>query len=319
MNTDRHITAFSCVWFAVRAVGLSLLAIAASHAQSEGTVYFLAAGPRHSQSQPGPQAAEYESFVVPVGDPEKIAQIRSLIRRAEYPVVKVRIKASGDGMNRDFYAPAAPAWNWSVTELIDVQGEPASIFLPCCPGPGELPEDEYGSVSMIAADPAAWVTKHGDVLNQQWFPLTTEVNPSRPPMPPDPEMPVMANLSTRAIAAKGQDIFIGGTAVIGSRPKQLAIRCSGITLLQRQGLLTGMNPRVRVIAADGTQLSDMQATRDYEIKARFPALHQRGIEVLSIVTLYPGQYTFHVYDPSGTTGLVLFELYDLSFAPQPFP
>ena len=112
-----------------------------------------------------------------MSEPAHIAAIRSLLQRAEYPVVNVRIRAGGDGVNRDFYAPGAPRWNWSVVALISVHGEPRSIFNPCCPAPGELPEDQYGSVSMIAADAQAWIAKYGDQLNQQWFPLTTEVNP----------------------------------------------------------------------------------------------------------------------------------------------
>jgi hypothetical protein len=291
-------------------------------AQEASTVYFLAAGPRHSQSQPHPHAAEYESFVVPGSDPERIATIRALIERADYPVVNVRIRAGGDGINRNFYTPGAPPWNWSVAELVVVQGEPRSVFSPCCPGPGELPEDRYGSVSMIEANPQAWIAKYGDQLNQQWFPLTTEVNPFKDPVPRDPEAPVMANLSSRAITAKGQDIMIGGISISGSRPKQVAVRASGSTLLQRAGLGTRVSPRVRMFGSDGNQLRVFWNIRRYELAARFPGLGDGlgpNTDTLAILRLYPGQYTFHVFDPSGETGLVLFELYDLSLAPQPFP
>jgi hypothetical protein len=80
---------------------------------------------------------------------------------------------------------------------------------------------------------------------------------------------------------------------------------------------------VRVFAADGTQLAALKSERDYELLARFPALKDprliRHGDTLAIITLYPGQYTFHVYDENDRTGVVLFELYDLSLAPQPFP
>jgi len=133
---------------------LGLLSASSLEAEGTSTVYFLAAGPRLSEPQDNPNAAEYESFVVPVTDAAQIAQIRSLIQQAKYPVVNVRIKAGGDGVNRDFYAPGAPAWNWAVTQLISVQGEPYSVFLP---EHGPLPEESYGSVSMIAANPNAWI------------------------------------------------------------------------------------------------------------------------------------------------------------------
>lgn len=312
------------VFLAAATASVSLLSVIPAGAQSQGTVYFLAAGPRHSESQPTNEAAAYESFVVPVSDPEQIANIRSLIQRAEYPVVNVRIEAENDGINRDFYAPGAPAWNWAVTELLSVQRGVRSVFLPCCPEPGELPEDEYGSASMVAADPQAWIARNGNELNQQWFPLTTEVNPFKTPMPRDPEAPVMANLSTRAITAEGQDILIGGITINGSRPKQVAVRASGQSLLNPHGIGTAVgSPRVRIYAADGTQLVALKSERDYELIARFPGLvppeFTRYSDTLAIITLYPGQYTFHVFDEGKDTGLVLFELYDLNLAPQPFP
>jgi len=289
-----------------------------SPAEATSTVYFLAAGPRLSQPQDNPEASEYESFVVPVTDSAQIAEIRSLIRQAKYPVVNVRIKAGGDGVNRDFYAPGAPAWNWSVTQLISVQGEPYSVFLP---EHGPLPEESYGSVSMIAADPNAWIARHGDQLAEQWFPLTTEINPFKTPVPPDPEAPVMGNLSTRAITGKGQDTLIGGISITGGRPKQIAIRSSA-DILGPYGIGTAItSPRVRVFASDGTELTTLFNQRQYEIAARFPGLLYQGyrFDTLAIITLYPGQYSFHVYDRDGHTGVVLFELYDLSLAPQPFP
>lgn len=295
---------------------------ASAEAEIQSTVYFLAAGPRISQAQPTPDAAKYESFVVPVRDPDKIAQIRSLIQHAEYPVVNVRIQAANDGTNRDFYGVGAPVWNWSVVELLAVQGGPRNVFLD--PSQETLPEENYGSVSMIAADPHGWITRHGDQLAQQWFPLTTEINPFKTPLPLDPEAPVMANLSTRAITGKGQDIFIGGISISGSRPKQVAVRSSGNDLLGEHGVFTAVgNPRVRVYAADGTQLVSLKSERDYELIARFPELVPRRfirhVDTLAIITLYPGQYTFHVFDENDHTGVVLFELYDLSLAPQPFP
>lgn len=313
------------VLFAALTASLNPFA-APTEAQSQATAYFLAAGPRLTLSQYIPDAPEYESFVVPVSNPEQIAMIRSLIQRAQSPVVNLRIQAgNSDGLNRDFYAPGAPAWNWSVTGLISVQGPPRDFFPFCCPEPGELPEEQYGSVSMIAADPQDWIARHGTELNQQWFPLVTEVNPLRDPVPPDSEAPVMVNLSARAITARGQDILIGGITISGSQPKQVAVRCSGSTLLGPAGIGTRVKPRVRLFNSGGNELAVVWNIRRYELAARFTALTNppRGLsptsDTLAILTLYPGQYTFHVFDPDDEIGVVLFELYDLSFAPQPFP
>jgi hypothetical protein len=298
------------------AAAVSFLPVTSCKGQAQTTVYFLAAGPRISQPQDSPSAAEYESFIVPVNDPNQIASIRSLIQRAQYPVVNVRIKAGGDGINRDFYTPGAPAWNWSVVALLSVQGEP---FIP----PQSPPEERYGSASMIAADPNGWIARHGDQLAEQWFPLTTEVNPFKTPVPPDPESPVMANLSTRAFTGNAQEILVGGTSISGTRPKQVAVRASGNSLLGRYGIGTRVGPHVRVFKSDGTELAVVYNLRRYELASRFPDLAAKELspnfDTLAIITLYPGQYTFHVFDPFGNTGIVLFELYDLALAPQPFP
>lgn len=294
------------------------IAVAKSQSTSTSTVYFLAAGPKLSQPQDNPQASDYESCVVPVSDANAIATIRSLIAQAKYPVVNVQIQARADGVNRDFYTPGAPVWNWSVVQLLSIQGDPYDVFPVEHPTP---PEERYGSASMIAADPQAWIAKHGDQLALQWFPLTTEVDPSKLPVRSDAAAPVMANLSSRANTAKGQDVLIGGISVSGDRPKQIAIRCSGLYLLQPRGVGTTVVPRVKMFGSDGSQLAVLFNQRRYELAARFPALFYPGAnnDTLAIVTLYPGQYTFQVYDPDGTTGVVLFETYDLSLAPQPFP
>lgn len=136
----------------------------------------------------------------------------------------------------------------------------------------------------------------------------------------------MANLSARAITAHGQDILIGGVTISGSRPKQIAVRALGNNVLNRFGINTAIGtPRIRVFDSDGSELVALKSERDYELIARFPGLVLPGFlrrsDALAIITLYPGQYTFHVLDdsPFDRTGVVLFELYDLSFAPLPFP
>lgn len=317
---------YSFTFLAAIAAFLQLSTMAVSEAQTEGTVYFLAAGPRHAQTMATREAEEYESFVVPVNDPTQIAEIRSFIQRAEYVIVTVRIQANNNGVNRDFYAPGAPGWNWSVRDVLSVdQGSPGIGFPGGeIPPPGTLSEPRFGSASMIAADPQAWIARNGDEMQQQWFPIVTEVNPFKTPTPPDPELPVMANLSTRAITAGGQDTFIGGIIVSGSRPKQVAVRSSGRNILGPFGIVTAVtSPRVRVFTEDGTQVIALKSERDIELFSRFPSLASQGFirydDTLAIITLYPGAYTFHVFDENGRTGVVLFELYDLSLAPQPFP
>lgn len=76
----------------------------------------------------------------------------------------------------------------------------------------------------------------------------------------------------------------------------------------------------------GQLLGVLADQRQWELRSRWPALRYQGdsADTVAIVTLYPGSYTFHIYDTSFRTGgpvpkIGLFEIYDLSFAPKPFP
>jgi hypothetical protein len=133
----------------------------------------------------------------------------------------------------------------------------------------------------------------------------------------------MSNLSTRAFTGDGEDTLIGGTTITGNRPRQIAVRCSSDELLAPYGIGTAVGfPRVRMYASDGTELARVDHQRVEEVQARYSGLTDPGAttrDTLAIVTLYPGQYTFHVFDNTGHIGVVIFELYDLSFAPEPFP
>lgn len=105
MNSNRDRTGmkrFLSVPILIAAAALIPLPGYAAEARPESTVYFLAAGPRHSEAQPTPDASEYESFVVPVTDPGQIATIRSLIQRAENPVVRCELNLVTTGSTAIF-------------------------------------------------------------------------------------------------------------------------------------------------------------------------------------------------------------------------
>lgn len=94
-----------CVLIAMSATPSSLVA---------DTVYFLVG----EYPQPGDH---HDSYVLPLSDPNDIAHARALI--AQGPVVgatiaTARIALGADGINGNFLAPGAPAWNWRVTEFL---------------------------------------------------------------------------------------------------------------------------------------------------------------------------------------------------------
>lgn len=186
---------------------------------AQETIYFLAVAPKVERVTQSYEATDYASFVVPVSEPTSVTAIRDRIRRGELTVVTLQIAATASSVNKDYYADGLPAWNWSVIRLISVDGEPVSSTTPN--------ERSYGTPTLIAADPGGFIARNGDTINFQTSTITTEVDPSASPTPLDPSRVPLANLSTRGVAGEGQSTFIQGTVVLGTKPRQVAIRAIG--------------------------------------------------------------------------------------------
>jgi hypothetical protein len=123
-----------------------------------------------------------QSFLLPLDDPDDIAQARSLI--AQGPggsvgsIVTARIEAGGDGFNRDVRAPQQSLWSWRIVEFEGF----ADLAIELCDGwPGwveEYPQafiDNTGGricfwgytvVAELDAAPAFYITEG---LDGAWF------------------------------------------------------------------------------------------------------------------------------------------------------
>ncbi|HET6603755.1 MAG TPA: hypothetical protein VFG21_06000 [Xanthomonadaceae bacterium] len=126
----------------VRAGLAALLLGASAVATAQDTVWFVVA---EREPQRG------ETFLLPLSDPEDIAEARARVAEGDASgvgsIVGARIAAGGDGFNRDVQAEGAPPWSWRITAFEGF----ADIAIELCDGwPG-----------FVEADPAAFIANTG--------------------------------------------------------------------------------------------------------------------------------------------------------------
>src|SRR4029453_9686971 len=141
-----------------------------------------------------------------------------------------------------------------------------------------------------------------------------------PPYQFGPDAPVLRNLSTRGLVGTGDDVMIGGFVVQGSQPATLILRAIGFSL--SAGGITGAlaDPMMTVYDSNQSQIAtndDWFTSPDAETIASFHLDPPNSRESALYLTLQPGAYTAVVQSFTNaqsppTTGIGLFELYDLS-------
>jgi hypothetical protein len=141
-----------------------------------------------------------------------------------------------------------------------------------------------------------------------------------PPYQFGPDAPVLRNLSTRGFVGTGDDVMIGGFVVQGSQPATLILRAIGLSL--SAGGISGalVDPMITVYDSNQNQIAtndDWFISADAETIASFHLDPPNSRESALYLTLQPGAYTAVVQSFSDaqsppTTGVGLFELYDLS-------
>ncbi|HEY2713833.1 MAG TPA: putative Ig domain-containing protein [Chthoniobacterales bacterium] len=130
--------------------------------------------------------------------------------------------------------------------------------------------------------------------------------------------PGAGNVSTRLLAGSGDDAAIGGFIVTGSAAKKVLVRALGPSLEENGQALSGtlQDPTLEVRNGFGKLIAsndDWRTNQESEITATgISPLDDR--ESASMLTLDPGAYTAIISSKSKTSGLVLFETYDLGTA-----
>lgn len=142
---------------------------------------------------------------------------------------------------------------------------------------------------------------------------------SGPPYQSGPDAPVLKNISTRAFIDTGENIMIGGFIVQGPEPATVILRAIGPSLAALNIPSPLFDPMITVYDANQHQVAtsdDWFTESDAETIASFHLDPPNSLESAVYLTLQPGAYTAVMESfpnpQSPTTGVGLFELYDLS-------
>jgi hypothetical protein len=253
-----------------------------------------------------------ESFVVPVSDPARIAEIRQFLaeraqgteRRRLIPTCLVRLRR--DGGNRNHSSPGAPEWGWEVAELVSVRRAQLELELyPAIPEVTANPSEIEGHLrGVVPGLPNGRISLIG-------YPIVMELKSENPRAD-------LANISNRGLVGTGNDAKITGFVVEGGVPRNVFVRALGPSLAKFG--VTGVlaNPRLEVYQgtekiAENDDWIDGPLNRP--IVAIFPppppfhlvpADHREPAIELSLA---PGAYTVIVTGVNGGTGVVLTEVF----------
>jgi uncharacterized delta-60 repeat protein len=127
----------------------------------------------------------------------------------------------------------------------------------------------------------------------------------------EPKPSTLANISTRLRVQTGDNAMIGGFIVTGTQQKKVIVRGIGPSLPLAGALA---DPIIEVHGASGELLAinddwNNAATRDEIIASGLAPSHPKESALWGI--LNPGTYTVIVRGKNDTTGIGLFEVYDL--------
>jgi hypothetical protein len=124
---------------------------------------------------------------------------------------------------------------------------------------------------------------------------------------------LLENLSARLQSMSGDGVLIGGLTITGSAPKRVLFRAVGAQLFG-SGLSGVMSdPTLELRSADGRVI----ATNDDWRQSQGAEIDEIGLYPLSdkdpaiLLSLDPGAYTAIVRGTNGSTGVTLFEAYDI--------
>jgi len=124
---------------------------------------------------------------------------------------------------------------------------------------------------------------------------------------------ILVNISTRAKVMTGDNVTIGGFIIDGILPKKVALRALGPSLSAAGVTGSLQDPYLQVVNAGGAVIAsnDSWNVPGEEIQS-YGLAPTDAREAALVTTLTPGNYSAIVSGVSGSSGVGLFELYDLS-------
>ena len=134
--------------------------------------------------------------------------------------------------------------------------------------------------------------------------------PSPTPTPGAPAAKQLLNVSTRAEVSSDSGVMIGGFIVTGANAKRVLLRGLGPSLAQDNLSGTLANPYLQLFDGEGVLV---EANDNWRLPGNLPAnlLPTDASESLLTAILPAGNYTAVLSGVGGTSGIGLFELYDL--------
>ena len=126
---------------------------------------------------------------------------------------------------------------------------------------------------------------------------------------------VLANISSRTFVQTGEDVMIGGFIIDGIVAKRVALRAVGPSLASAGVSGALADPVLQIMDSTGSVVAtnDNWNILGEEVSAIGLAPGDAR-EAALVITLAPGAYTAIVSGKAATSGVALFELYDLDVA-----
>ncbi len=125
----------------------------------------------------------------------------------------------------------------------------------------------------------------------------------------------LVNVSTRGFVQTGENVLVGGVIIVGDTPKTIVLRAIGPSLAAAGVSGVVPDPMLTLYDSTGAMLAanDNWRTSAAEIMATGLAPGD-DLEAAIVTTLTPGAYTAMVSGVDDSTGIGLFEIYDLERA-----
>ncbi len=138
--------------------------------------------------------------------------------------------------------------------------------------------------------------------------------PSATPTPSPQSSPtqMLVNVSTRTRVESGTGVMIGGFIITGQTPKQVVLRALGPSLAASGVTSVLADPVLELYDSSGKLVAQNDNSSSLPANTIPPDLKPAdGLESCIVATLSPGAYTAVIRGATDTSGIGLFELYDL--------
>jgi hypothetical protein len=239
-----------------------------------------------------PAVKYVESYAFSTTSETMITAIRARIASGQQVSPMVRIAAGADSVNRNYLAPGAPAWDWHVTEVIDLD-----VYRI----PEIYNEPTLQVISKVGA--ARYIALSGDTISPRFLVRIYEVTPD--------DIGRVVNVSTRGALGTGSKVLIAGFIVQGTTPRLVLVRAMGPSLSAYGVDGAASDPMARLYRGP-TQIGFNDDWRSGQNTDIIPAGFAPGNDKESAIVaiLEPGLYSVHAI--SADQGVGLIEVFDLS-------